>query len=78
MSNSSNSNSNTHKDYVRYILASIDQVNPYSDSSKDSHNIYTIGYLAGQLANVLSEDPIRFRQFTRHIDLVSKRQRNLR
>lgn len=66
----------TNKDYARYILASIDSINPYSDSSKDLHNTYTIGYLAGELATVLAEDPIRFRQFTRHIESVSKRERN--
>ena len=66
----------SHTDYSRYIIASVDQLNPYNDIDKNSHNAYTIGMLAGYLANILAEDPIRYKQFKKHIDSVSKRKSN--
>ena len=61
-----------HKDYVDYIIRSIQTINPHSSNEGRIGYVYAAGFLASYLASLLEEDPIAFHQFKRHIEQRKK------
>lgn len=59
-----------HKEYTDYIINSVRVINPHSAAEGRIAYVYASGFLASYLANILSEDPIAFKEFERHIKLL--------
>ena len=64
-----------HKEYTTYIIESVRTVNPHSSEEGRIGYVWSSGFLASYLANILAEDPIALKQFERHIAAVKKRSR---
>ena len=62
--------SEEQKNLAQAILRSVGEINPYNSrgsNQKSEYYIYTCGYMAGYLASLFLEDPIRFHEFKRHL-----------
>ena len=60
--------SQEQKNLAQALLRSVGEINPYNSrgtNQKTEYYMYNSGFLAGYLAGVLLEDPIRFHEFKR-------------
>lgn len=57
------------REYTQWILSTVRDANPYH--SEPGGRAWAIGFLAANLADILSEDPILRRRYTRRVEHVA-------
>ncbi len=62
-----------HREFTNYIIESIRVINAHTAQEGRIAYVYASGFLASYLANILSEDPIAFKQFQQHIQSLDKK-----
>ena len=61
----------TAKQRADWILESVSHINPYRRQAlnqKSEYYLWQLGWLAGHLASILEDDPIRAREFKQHVE----------